>query len=607
MGVAATALPGVSATIGRPGVRISTSLDAAWLPKIALDSDGASSGDLVAVRVLGEGGMGIVHLASQRSLGREVAVKTARSADPETVRAIVREARLLGGLEHPNMVPVHALGRDASNAPMLVMKRVEGTSWRAMIHDDNHAAWAPLLAGHGDRLRAHVEIVMQVARALAFAHGRGVVHRDVKPDNVMIGPFGEVYLLDWGIALRLDERHAEPFGIAGTPGYIAPEMVRGDPHDIDARTDVYLLGATLFEALARRSPHDAESAIAALAKAERGMRGTLPSDTPTELAAIVDRAMALDPAARFSSAEAFRVELTRFLASRDADALARDGRAARARACELVASEGASVPAVFRALVESRFAFAAALRVRTDDGALRDDLDATLRMLADRDVALGNPDGARVYAGEMHAVPPELTAAIEAAEDVRWRERAAVEEAQRARVQADTSGVWWVAALVGVVVMTLALIWLGATRSIVELPLAADVLKLQAAIFAGVSVLLVVFRRRLFATAAPRRLAFFALLWLGITPAFAAAQLVVGQEQYQPVPGFLAALFLTSLEAFLEWRELWPAVGLHVVALVVLLFLPAWGGLMTPVYLVTNILLVVRALRQRATRSSRGA
>jgi serine/threonine-protein kinase len=222
--------------------------------------------------------MGVVHLAEQRSLEREVAVKVSTTTEPSIIGALVREARIMGALEHPNLVPVHALGADAEGAPMLVMKRVDGVTWRELLDDDAHEAWTPLLAGHGDKLRAQVDILIQVCRALAFAHARGVIHRDLKPENVMIGRFGEVYVLDWGAALRLSERASEPAALVGTPGYLAPEMARADPTLVDVRTDVYLIGATLYEVLARRMPHDAPTAVAALVKA---LSGEVPDVPPS--------------------------------------------------------------------------------------------------------------------------------------------------------------------------------------------------------------------------------------------------------------------------------------------------------------------------------------
>ncbi len=152
---------------------------------------------------LGEGGMGIVRLASQTALGRHVAIKSVRPDGPvqTAARALMREAWVTGALEHPNVVPVHTLGKDAEGLPMFVMKRVHGTSWRELI-----CGTEPLPEEHRDApLDFHLRVMQQVCNAVAFAHSKGVLHRDLKPDNVMIGPFGEVYVLDWGLAVSLDE------------------------------------------------------------------------------------------------------------------------------------------------------------------------------------------------------------------------------------------------------------------------------------------------------------------------------------------------------------------------------------------------------------------
>ncbi len=140
-------------------------------------------------QVLGEGGMGIVFEAVQTSLERTVAVKTLRphAGQPDDALQLLREGRVTGLLEHPNVVPVHTLGRDSDGRPLIVMKRIDGTPWSSSIagvtvEERTSAAF----------LREHLGVLLQVAGALHFAHTVGILHRDVKPDNVMIGAFGEV-------------------------------------------------------------------------------------------------------------------------------------------------------------------------------------------------------------------------------------------------------------------------------------------------------------------------------------------------------------------------------------------------------------------------------
>ena len=167
---------------------------------------------------------------------------------------------MTGMLEHPNIVPVHFVELGSDGAPLVVMKRVAGTEWNKLI---DRADEVKRRFGTTDLLTWNLDILMSVLDALRFAHHRGVIHRDVKPSNVMIGDFGEVYLLDWGIAVSLRD---DPSGrlptlssrpeLAGTPAYLAPEM-RGRPGSPrqSERTDVYLAGAVLYEIVTGAPPH----------------------------------------------------------------------------------------------------------------------------------------------------------------------------------------------------------------------------------------------------------------------------------------------------------------------------------------------------------------
>ena len=180
---------------------------------------------------LGEGGMGVVHLEKQVALDRKVAIKFLR-ADTRTahdVEALLSEAWRAGALEHPNILPIHALSLDEAGYPVIVMKRIEGVTWQALLRDP--AAMAAHAPGKHP-LDEHLRILQQVCNAAHFAHTRGIVHRDLKPENVMVGSFGEVYVVDWGLACA-----PGPAGqLAGTPAYMAPEMTgRGD---ISVQTDV---------------------------------------------------------------------------------------------------------------------------------------------------------------------------------------------------------------------------------------------------------------------------------------------------------------------------------------------------------------------------------
>lgn len=280
--------------------------------------------DLVVLDRLGAGGMGIVERARQQSLDREVAVKRLNDeagVDPKLGYTLVEEARILGGLGHPNIVPVYAVGVDEALGPVVVLERVHGDVWSRALADDREAM-------HRDPsvLEKHLRILMQVCNALHFAHSRDILHRDVKPDNVMLGDFGEVYLMDWGVALRLgDLEHLEgldeQLSLAGTPAYMSPEMVHGDAPAMDARTDVYLAGATLHELLTGKRRHNAQRVAATLIRALQSRPHEYPEEVPAALGDIANRACAAEPSERFETAADLRDAIADYLEEREARAL----------------------------------------------------------------------------------------------------------------------------------------------------------------------------------------------------------------------------------------------------------------------------------------------
>ncbi len=279
---------------------------------------------------LGQGGMGVVHEATQTGLGREVAVKTLRPELAHTAAAarFAAEARITGRLEHPGVVPVHAYGVDPAGRPALVMKRIRGVAWTQLLAQrppdgDAHAA--------REALRRHLGILQRVAETVAFAHERGVIHRDLKPDNILIGQFEEVLVTDWGIALELDARRAPPPGapwdLIGTPSYLAPEMLAPDERRQGPWTDVFLLGGLLYEVLTGGPPHPGATVMEAVRHAGRG-HVTPPAHrapdrlVPAELSDIALRALDADPTRRFPSATAFAAALDEFLSNQEAAAIA---------------------------------------------------------------------------------------------------------------------------------------------------------------------------------------------------------------------------------------------------------------------------------------------
>lgn len=282
--------------------------------------------------LLGRGGWGEVWEAVQTSLGRSIAMKKLRADllkesenDPgaqwHLALAFRQEAVIAASLEHPNIVPVHDLVLDDSGKPMLAMKLVRGELWHRLIRED----WKKLDVD--EFLARHIPILMDVAQAVAFAHSRGVVHRDIKPGQVMIGEFGEVSLMDWGLAILRGDADApaeRPAASAfedlpnpenasnpsGTASFMAPEQTLLSAASVGTWTDVYLLGGTLYTLLCGKAPHDAPNARATFAMAIRGEvqnpRQAAPGrDMPEELLALAMKALEPLPENRVPSARAF--------------------------------------------------------------------------------------------------------------------------------------------------------------------------------------------------------------------------------------------------------------------------------------------------------------
>jgi CRP-like cAMP-binding protein len=272
--------------------------------------------------VVGRGGSGVVVRAFDQVMLREVAIKV---LDPELaddgseVDRFAEEARINGQLEHPNIVPVYELGLDRKKRRFLCMKFVEGVTLEEAL---NRLGVARLEPSH---LAKFLQVFIKVCDAVSFAHSRGVIHRDLKPTNIMISDFGQVYVLDWGIARlrppeagrggprvvvsadRADQSELDPPGsLVGTAGYMSPEQLQGQHEKLDERTDVFALGATLYQVLTGQPPLTSE-----IVRAIRMQRSppSIPAPdrvipgprVPPELSRIALRALSFDPNDRYSS------------------------------------------------------------------------------------------------------------------------------------------------------------------------------------------------------------------------------------------------------------------------------------------------------------------
>jgi len=235
------------------------------------DGPPAETSDYEVVESISVGGMGAVYAARQHALQREVAVKICRTGGPtdpsQSVREVdefANEAYVTASLDHPHVVPIYALARDAEGRPFFTMKRVSGMSWKGLLHPDTLEGEERTAAEARARQMAwddHLDILLKVCDAVAYAHSKKVLHRDLKPENIMLGDYGEVYVMDWGLAIYCDERNEYrqdpdlPPEIAGTPSYMAPEMARAEMTTFCEATDIYLLGGLLYELLTGGPPH----------------------------------------------------------------------------------------------------------------------------------------------------------------------------------------------------------------------------------------------------------------------------------------------------------------------------------------------------------------
>lgn len=289
-------------------------------PENALDALPIRSRD--RYELLGEhahGGLGRILRARDRDLGRPLAIKEIKSPDGATVERFVREALITASLEHPAIVPVHEAGRWETGEPFFAMKMVSGRTLKEAVRERKTVA---------ERLSLLPNIIA-ACDAMAYAHARGIIHRDLKASNVLVGEYGETLVIDWGLAKDLGATHDAPVqrgavhrvhaeatiagDVIGTPAFMPPEQARGE--DVDARADVYALGALLYYTLTGRPPHQGKDAAEVLARARTVAPRPIEEAAPKvsrDLATIVRKAMATRPDDRYPTAAELVHDLKRF-------------------------------------------------------------------------------------------------------------------------------------------------------------------------------------------------------------------------------------------------------------------------------------------------------
>ncbi len=267
-------------------------------------------------KVLGEGGLGLVHRARDNDIDRPVALKRLKHEvnDPANLARFIDEIRMVGQLEHPNIVPIHDVGIDENGEFYFVMKYVEGETLEQVIEK--------LAAGDPEYHQRYpferrVEIFLGILEAMRYAHGKRILHRDIKPSNVMLGPTGEVLVMDWGIACRVDDPSLDDGELVGTPLYMSPEQAACKR--VDERSDIYSLCVLFHELLCLRhylgDRRNATAVIAGVLTEDPPSVSSVPAPVqgpaPWDLHWFLKAGLAKDPAQRYPSVDAMIKRLHR--------------------------------------------------------------------------------------------------------------------------------------------------------------------------------------------------------------------------------------------------------------------------------------------------------
>ena len=340
-------LPSATTSSGLKGITVAqglgdtSNLNLAELAGASADAIRPLEGRFALCSKLGKGGMGEVFAARDSMLNREVAVKVLSSKADIGLARFVREAQVTAQLAHPNVVPVYGLEETDQGNPALTMKLIRGDTFADYIQQCSSVLGTPDYDHERHGQNGRIEHFLRVCDAISYSHSRGVVHRDLKPDNLMLGAYGEVYVMDWGIARLLDEPEEESSSegvdvklgsadsfedsdeiktqvgaMMGTPLYMPPEQVSGK--DVGPRSDQFALGMVLFEMLTFSAPREINSRSELVEKVNAGARDSF-SDVvqnepiPLALQAIVNRATSKDISNRYPSVQEFSDDLRRYV------------------------------------------------------------------------------------------------------------------------------------------------------------------------------------------------------------------------------------------------------------------------------------------------------
>jgi hypothetical protein len=326
-------------------------------------------------KMLGKGGMGIVSLARQTSVDRDVAIKFLKDElafDKWQRESFLTEAVVTAELDHPNIVPIYDLGKNADNSVFYAMKRVTGTPWHKVVRQR--------------KLEDNLDILLKSCDAVAFAHSKGVVHRDLKPENIMLGDFGEVLVMDWGLAVATkgfskSDIITQTTSMGGSPAYMAPELATGPIDRIGSWSDVYLMGAILYEIVTGSPPHAGRSVSECLKNARENI--ITPTTKTGELVGIALKAMSTKHQDRHPDLKAFQAAIREYQSHNESRDLADTASKDLARA------HGTGD---YRDFARAVFGYEAALNLWSGNSEARQNLVVARREYAEAALAKGDFD-----------------------------------------------------------------------------------------------------------------------------------------------------------------------------------------------------------------------
>jgi serine/threonine protein kinase len=308
----------IGATVKTPRDKVEDYVSKVKRKMVGAEEEGSL--DYSLIEKIGEGGMGVIYLAEQSSLGRNVALKMTKEQSDMSdldIRNFLTEALVTGDFDHPNVVPIHDAGCDQEGRLFYIMKHVQGVTWESLI---NPKTKEEMKKAKRYNLIDHLNILNSVCNAVAFAHSKDVIHRDLKPSNVMIGEFGEVIVLDWGLAASVGSNDKvasieDMNAFGGTISYMAPEMAKGQKNAIGKHSDIYLLGAILYKILTGHAPHHGNNFREAITNAI--LNKIKPPDKEQDidmvLMEIALKGMSRSPTKRYLSVTTFQRALKRYI------------------------------------------------------------------------------------------------------------------------------------------------------------------------------------------------------------------------------------------------------------------------------------------------------